>query len=318
MKVHDIISEATPGIGTAIKAGVNAFKTARSGAPAVATAVPKVVKGSTAIKSLDDIVKMTPEKLAKVPKEVLEPWGKAAADAKNYKAMDKIANVLGKDTRTMYQKIAPNLIGGKSIAPEVLAAQALKNSSLAGKAGDVVKLATVMGISKEIYTYWSDSSELDKKLAAGMSQEEYNKQLQELRGKFITGVIAPWAAMGLLKFPAMILKVVPGAMKIVGFPNAAEITSILAKRGSQLALITWLNGLDGKEWLNNLMGGTLFGTMGNIANMAGEITTALSAGARVATGVGLPKGFEPSSTEIGGSKSGYIDPFKGTDREGGI
>jgi hypothetical protein len=52
--------------------------------------------------------------------------------------------------------------------------------------------------------------------------------------------------------------------------------------------------------------------------MAGEITTALSAGARVATGIGLPKEFEPSSTEIGGGKNGYIDPFKGTDREGGI
>jgi hypothetical protein len=316
MKVHDIITEA-PGLGTAIKAGVNAFKAARTSTPAVAQSVAKKAT-STGIKSLDDIVKMTPEKLAKVDKVELERWGKAADDAKDYKAMDKIAKVLGKDTRTAYQKVAPNLIGGKTIAPEVLAGQALKNSSLAGKAGDVVKLATLMGISKEIYTYWSDSSKLDEKLAAGMSQEEYNKQLQELRGKFITGVIAPWAAMGLLKFPAMILKVVPGAMRIVGFPNAAEITSILAKRGSQLALITWLNGLDGKEWLNNLMGGTLFGTMGNIANMAGEISTALSAGARVATGVGLPKGFEPSSTEIGGNKSGYIDPFKGTDRAGGI
>jgi len=107
-------------------------------------------------------------------------------------------------------------------------------------------------------------------------------------------------------------------MKLVGFPNAAEITSILAKRGSQLALLAWFNGFDGKEWLNNLMGGALFGTLGNIPKMAGEITTALSAGARVATGIGLPKGFEPSSTEIGGGKGGYGDPFKGTDREGGI
>jgi hypothetical protein len=319
MKVHDIISEA-PGLGTAFKAGVDAFKAVRSGAPAVAQAATTAVKKATAtgITSLDDIVKMTPEKLAKIPKDALEPWGKAAADAQNYKAMDKIANVLGKDTRTLYQKVAPNLIGGKTIAPEVLAGQALKNSSLAGKSGDVVKLATTLGLATETYTYWRDSSELDKKLAAGMPQEEYNKQLQELRGKFITGVIAPWAAMTILKYPAKLLKIVPGTMKLVGFPNAAEITSILAKRGSQLALLAWFNGLDGKEWLNNLMGGTLFGTLGNIPKMAGEITTALSAAARVATGIGLPKEFEPSSTEIGGGKNGYIDPFKGTDREGGI
>jgi hypothetical protein len=85
-----------------------------------------------------------------------------------------------------------------------------------------------------------------------------------------------------------------------------------------LALLAWFNGFDGKEWLNNLMGGALFGTLGNIPKMAGEITTALSAVARVATGIGLPKGFEPSSTELGGGSSGYGDPFKGTDREGGI
>jgi len=324
MKVHDIISEA-PGLGTAIKAGVNAFKAARTGAPAVAQAATTAVKKATAtgITSLDDIVKMTPEQLAKLASkpagvEALKALGKEATDAQNYKAMDKIANVLGKDTRNLYQKVAPNLIGGKTIAPEVLAGQALKNSSLAGKSGDVVKLATTLGLATETYTYWRDSSELDKKLAAGMPQEEYNKQLQELRGKFITGVIAPWAAMTILKYPAKLLKIVPGTMKLVGFPNAAEITSILAKRGSQLALLAWFNGFDGKEWLNNLMGGALFGTLGNIPKMAGEITTALSAGARVATGIGLPKGFEPSSTEIGGGSSGYIDVTKGTARSGGL
>ena len=321
MKVHDIISEATPGLGTAIKAGVNAFKAARTGAPAVAQAATTAVKKATAtgIKSLDDIVKMAPEKLAKIPKDTLEPWGKAAADAKNYKAMDKIANVLGKDTRTVYQKIAPNLIGGKTIAPEVLAAQALKNSSLAGKSADVVKLAATLELTQETVKYWSRSSDLDKKLAAGeITQEEYNKQLQELRGQFMTGVIAPWAAMAILKYPAKLLKIVPGTMKIAGFSNAAEITSILAKRGAQVALIAWFGTDAGKKWLNDLMGGTLFGALGNIPVMAGEITTALSAAARVATGIGLPKEFEPSSTEIGGGKNGYIDPFKGTDREGGI
>ena len=317
MKVQDIISEATPGIGTAIKAGVNAFKAARSGAPAVATAVPKMVKGSTAIKSLDDIIKMTPEKLAKVPKEVLEPWGKAAADAKNYKAMDKIANVLGKDTRTLYQKIAPNVIGGKSIAPEVLAAQALKNSSLAGKSADVVKLAATLELTQETVKYWSRSSELDKQLAAGMSQEEYNKQLQQLRGQFIAGVVAPWAAMAILKYPAKLLKIVPGAMKIVGFPNAAEITTILAKRGAQVALLAWFGSDAGKKWLTDLVGESFIGALGDIPAMAGQVYDVIKAGAQVATG-NTPAGFTPSSDEVGGGQGKYIDPFKGTSREGGL
>jgi len=320
MKVHDIISEA-PGLGTAIKAGVNAFKAARTSAPAVAQAATTAVKKATAtsIKSLDDIVKMAPEKLAKVPKDALEPWGKAAADAKNYKAMDKIANVLGKDTRTVYQKIAPNLIGGKSIAPEVLAAQALKSSSLAGKSADVVKLAATLELTQETVKYWGRSSDLDKKLAAGeITQEEYNKQLQQLRGQFIVGVVAPWATMAILKYPAKLLKIVPGAMKLVGFPNAAEVISILAKRGAQVALLAWFGSDAGKKWLTDLVGESFIGALGDIPAMAGQVYDVLQAGAQVATGVGLPADFKPSSDEVGGGQGKYIDPFKGTSREGGL
>ena len=317
MKIHDIISEA-PGLGTAIKAGVNAFKAARTSAPAVATAVPKVVKGSTAIKSLDDVIKMTPEKLATVDKVELERWGKVADDAKDYKAMDKIAKVLGKDTRTTYQKIAPNLIGGKTIAPEVLAAQALKSSSLAGKSADVVKLAATLELTQETVKYWGRSSDLDKKLAAGeITQEEYNKQLQQLRGQFIVGVVAPWATMAILKYPAKLLKIVPGAMKMVGFPNAVEITSILAKRGAQLALLGWFGSDIGKKWLTDLVGESFIGALGDIPAMAGQVYDVIQSGADVATG-NTPAGFTPSSSEVGGGSGKYIDPFKGTSREGGL
>ena len=287
MKVQDIISEATPpGLGTAIKAGVNAFKAARSGEPAVAKAIPKAAKNAS-----------------KVAKAVVS----TADDAV-------------KDTRTAYQKFAPTWLGGAKASPEVLAAQALKTSKFADKAGDVVKLAAALELTQESLKYWSRSSDLDKQLAAGkITQEEYNKQLQELRGQFMTGVIAPWAAMAILKYPAKLLKVVPGAMKIVGFSNAAEVISILAKRGAQVALIAWFGTDAGKKWLNDLMGGTLFGALGNIPVMAGEIYDVLKPMAQVATGIGLPQGFTPSTgTDVNGGKGHYIDPFKGTDREGGL
>jgi hypothetical protein len=233
--------------------------------------------------------------------------------------MDKIANVLGKDTRTVYQKIAPNLIGGKTIAPEVLAAQALKNSSLAGKSADVVKLAATLELTQETVKYWSRSSDLDKKLAAGaITQEEYNSQLQQLRGQFIVGVVAPWATMAILKYPAKLLKIVPGAMKMVGFSNAAEITSILAKRGAQLALLGWFGSDTGKKWLTDLVGESFIGALGDIPAMAGQVYDVLKAGTSVATGVGLPADFKPSSDEVGGGQGKYIDPFKGTSREGGL
>ena len=320
MKVHDIISEAIPGVGTAI----NAVKAARSGAPAVAAAKAATKAAAAAkaagekIQSLDDILKMTPEELAKIEKKYLMPYVKKATDAMDYKAMDKIANALGKDPRNLYQQIAPNLIGGKTIAPEVLAGQALKTTALAGKSSDVVNIVIAMGLTKEIYTYWSRSSELDKQLAAGMSQAEYNKQLRALRGQLMTGTIVPWTAMAVLKTPTLILKIVSKLMKIVKMPNALEVISILTSRGAQLALLTWFGTDTGKNWLNDLVGGTIFGTLGRIPEMAGELYDALKIGAMVTTGIGLPKGFVPASTEIGGGSGGYIDAAKGTSREGGL
>ena len=322
MKVHDIISEAIPGVGTAI----NAVKAARSGAPAVAAAKAATKAAADAkaagekIQSggLDYILKMPPEELAKIEKKYLMTWVKPDTDAMDYKAMDKIANALGKDPRNLYQQIAPNLIGGKTIAPEVLAGQALKTTALAGKSSDVVNLVIAMGLTKEIYTYWSRSSELDKQLAAGMSQAEYNKQLRALRGQLMTGTIVPWTAMSVVKTPLLILKLVPQAMKIVKMPNALEVTSILAGRGAQLALLTWFGTDTGKNWLNDLVGGTIFGTLGRIPEMAGELYDALKIATMVTTGIGLPKGFVPADTEIGGGKRGYIDAAKGTSREGGL
>lgn len=284
MKVHDIISEATPGLGTAFKAGVDAFKAVRSGAPAVAKNTAKV---------------------AGKAKGKIAPVVQAADDA-------------AKDTRTAYQKLAPTLLGGAKASPEVLAAQALKTSKFADKAGDVVKLAATLELTQETVKYWSRSSELDKQLAAGMPQEEYNKQLQQLRGQFIVGVVAPWATMAILKYPAKLLKIVPGAMKIVGFPNAAEVISILAKRGAQVALIAWFGSDAGKKWLTDLVGESFIGALGDIPAMAGQVYDVLQAGAQVATGVGLPADFKPSSDEVGGGQGKYIDPFKGTSREGGL
>jgi hypothetical protein len=285
MKVHDIISEATPpGLGTAFKAGVDAFKAARSGAPAVAKAAPKAAKNASKVA----------------------------------KAVASTADDAVKDTRTAYQKFAPTWLGGAKASPEVLAAQALKTSKFADKAGDVVKLATAIELSQETLKYWSRSSDLDKKLAAGeITQEEYNKQLQQLRGQFIAGVVAPWAAMAILKYPAKLLKIVPGAMKIVGFPNAAEIVSILAKRGAQVALIAWFGTDAGKKWLTDLVGESFIGALGDIPAMAGEVYDVLKAATQVATG-NTPPGFTPSSDEVGGGSGKYIDPFKGTSREGGL
>jgi hypothetical protein len=163
MKIYDIISEAVPpGVGTAI----NAVK-----AVAKAPKVPKAPK----LKTLDDIVKMDAAELTKFASDrkgaaELTALGKEATDAMNYKAMDKIANALGKDTRNWYQKIAPNLIGGKTIDPNVLAAQALNNTALRGKASDAVNLAIAAGLLQEAVKYWSRSSELDKQLADGISQ----------------------------------------------------------------------------------------------------------------------------------------------------
>lgn len=314
MKIYDIISEAVPpGVGTAI----NAVKAVAKGAKG-AKDIPDIPK-----KTLDDILRMDAAELTKFASDrkgaaELTALGKEATDAMNYKAMDKIADALPKDTRNWYQKIAPNLIGGKTIDPNVLAAQALKNTSLRGKASDVVNLTIAAGLLQEAVKYWDRSSELDKQLAAGMSQEEYNKQLQQLRGQFMLGTIVPWAGVAVLGTPGVLIRFIPAAMTLFKMPNAGQITLTLTKTSGQLALLGFLARDDGKKWLNDLAGGTIFGTLGNIAKMAGEISTALYATARVATGIALPDKYEPRSTELGGGSGGRIDLTKDSGRSGGL
>ena len=51
--------------------------------------------------------------------------------------------------------------------------------------------------------------------------------------------------------------------------------------------------------------------------MAGQVYEVLVSATLVATG-NTPAGFTPSSDEVGGGQGKYIDPFKGTSREGGL
>ncbi len=294
MKVYDIISEASP---------------------------------APIIKSLDDILKLAPEKLAKLKPEVLEFWGKKAADADNFKAMEKIADAMGPDKRSWWQKVAPKWLGGKDTPAEVLAAQALRNAAHAGKSADIVKLAATLGLTNEVIKYWTRSGELDQKLQAkSITPEDYKKQLEKLRGEFIIGVMMPWAAMWVLRYPAQLLKIVPGTMSLVGFKNAAEVTRILAKPAAATALIAWFSTDAGKKWVADLFGEAFIGSLGRIPEMTGEIMQVLKAAIQVTayntTGVdlGLPPEFKAKkdAEQNGGGSGKYIDVFKGTGREGGL
>ena len=117
MKVQDIISEATPGLGTAIKAGVNAFKAARSGAPAVAKTTAKTA-----------------------PKA-------ATTAAAATKAANPVAQATGNLSwwETLMVKHADK-VKGKEVA---LAKGALKSEVLKSSADDIVKMLTTLQMVKE-------------------------------------------------------------------------------------------------------------------------------------------------------------------------
>jgi hypothetical protein len=308
MKVHDIISEATPpGLGTAIKAGVNAFKAARTSAPAVAKATAKTAPkaASTAAKGATTATKAVTQSV-----DDLSWWEKMAI-----KNADKIK--------------------GKEVA---LAKGALKSEVLKSSADDIVKFLTAAQMIKEASVYWLKSNELDAQLASGaINQQKYDEEITKLRGLAITSILAPkigaWGAGKLATFTG--LKLIPWVVKVSGSPNAAEAMKYLTSKAVQAGIIAWMGAGDGKKWLEDTFGIMITG-VGSLPGMAGTVVDALKAVQQTATGTGgaadlqkqrdagdpkAQQDFDPNDPSsimgkaIGGA---FADPFKGTGRSASI
>jgi hypothetical protein len=306
MKVHDIISEATPGLGTAIKAGVNAFKAARSGAPAVAKATAKTAPkaASTAANASSTATKAATQSV-----DDLDWWGR-----KMVKYADKAK--------------------GKEVA---LAKGALKSEVLKSSADDIVKMLTTLQMVKEAGVYWYESNNLESQLKSGaITQQQYDDGIIKLRGVAITSIIAPkigaWGAGKIATLTG--LRLIPWVMKVSGSPNAADALKHLTSKFVQGGIILWMGSGAGKEWLEDSLGIMITG-VGSLPGLAGTVVDAIDALVQTATGkggavdlqkqrdAGDPKAqqdFDPNDPmsimgkAVGGGA--FADPFKGTSRAG--
>ena len=120
--------------------------------------------------------------------------------------------------------------------------------------------------------YWWRSSELDKKLAAGMDQQTYDQELIKLRGLAITQWIAPkigyWVAN---KVAALTLvKKLPWVISKLGMPNASVIINSFARPAVQAAMIAFVMTPGGKKWLMDTFGAFVIG-VGSIPTLAAKI-----------------------------------------------
>ena len=314
MKVQDIISEATPGLGTAIKAGVNAFKAARSGVPAVAQATAKTA-----------------------PKA-------ATTAAAATKAANPVAQATGNLSwwETLMVKHADK-VKGKEVA---LAKGALKSEVLKSSADDIVKMLTTLQMVKEAGVYWYESNNLESQLKSGaITQQQYDDGIIKLRGVAITSIIAPkigaWGAGKIATFTG--LRLIPWVIKVSGSPNAADALKHLTKKTVQAGIIAWMSGAtkvanltdsSGKEWLEDSLGIMITG-VGSLPGLAGTVIDAINSLAQTATGTGgavdlqkqrdagdpkAQQDFDPNDPmSIMGKAVGggvFADPFKGTSRAG--
>ena len=120
--------------------------------------------------------------------------------------------------------------------------------------------------------YWWRSSELDKKLAAGMDQQTYDQELIKLRGLAITQWSAPkigyWVAN---KVAALTLvKKLPWVISKLGMPNASVIINSFARPAVQAAMIAFVMTPGGKKWLMDTFGAFVIG-FGSIPTLAAKI-----------------------------------------------
>ena len=308
MKVHDIISEAIPGVGTAI----NAVKAARSGAPAVVQAAAKTAPKAT--KPVAQVAGAT-------------DWLDDLSQNISQKTID--ASWWERNAVKYAKKIK-----GKEVA---LAKGALKSEVLKSQADDIVNFLTALQLLKEGSVYWYMSNQLDAQLASGaINQQKYDEELTKLRGLAITSMIAPkigaWGAGKLATFTG--LKLIPWVVKVSGSPNAAEAMKYLTSTAVRSGIILWMGVGEGKQWLEDTLGIMITG-VGSLPGLAGTVFDALKSVQQTATGTGVavdlqkqrdagdPKAqqdFDPNDPmsimgkAIGGGA--FADPFKGTSRAG--
>ena len=305
MKVHDIISEALPGLGTAI----NAVKAARTTAPSVAQAAVKTAPKAT--------------------KPVAQAAGELSwIDDLSQKTVD--ASWWERSAVKYAKKIK-----GKEVA---LAKGALKSEVLKSSADFIVNILTGLQLLKEGSVYWYMSNQLDAQLASGaINQQKYDEELTKLRGLAITSLIAPkigaWGAGKLATFTG--LKLIPWVVKVSGSPNAAEAMKYLTSKAVQAGIIAWMGAGDGKKWLEDTFGIMITG-VGSLPGLAGTLVDALKAVQQTATGTGgaadlqkqrdsgdpkAQQDFDPNDPAsimgkaIGGA---FADPSKGTGRAASI
>ena len=291
MKVYQIVSEA--GILSALRTGYNAFRGARTAAPAVANTVRRTAAGRTA---------------------AARTAARAADDAPPVSYWEREAARLA------------NRTAGREAA---LAAGSLRATVLASNADDVVRFMYAAGIAKEAIVYWAKSEEIENN--NNLSPEEKQQAIRKLRGEFILTVIAPKIGAWTISKVAFPLKIIPWLTRISGSPNAAAVMKHLSKRGTEAALIAWFAAGGGKDWLNDTMGFLVTG-VGSAPELIGKVYDVTKAATQVATG-NLPPGYKPSGDAVdlndpasvmnkvgdmmgGGSSGNYVDPFKGTGRGG--
>lgn len=211
-------------------------------------------------------------------------------------------------------------------ADKIRAAQAEKNAANAAAQAEreaaafltkhysqeAIKWINFFGLANAGFDYYKGSAALKAKYPDG--GPEYDKEYRNLLGLSISQAIAPkiaiWASNKLRI--TKLLSVFPGFVKMIGMPNAASVIKSVSSASAQAALTVWFGTKPGQEWLTNVMGGVITGTVGNIAIMAGN---ALVAAAGVLTGDKSADDYNPWSDQGQAAKpaaDGAKDDVAGT------
>jgi hypothetical protein len=262
------------------------------------------------------------------------------ATTKTQAARDTIKAVkgMGLDPKSFFGKLAKRSVY-KDALKNISVYQAQAKSKVLEILGDKgLQYAKLLYIADSIYDYYTGKAILDAKLKSGkITNDEYEKELNLLRGQLVTGFLVPAIAGGITRLTAgNAVNLSSWLIKTVGFPNQAIMLKALKDitiKGGQAGLLAFFSTDKGREFLTDSFGFMVTG-VGNIAEIAAMFVDYAKAGYQVATGT-VPDGVpSPSGTSSGGQSgtpntsadptdimtraiggSGmFADPFKGTTR----
>ena len=220
MKIYEVVSENND-----LKEGVGSWiMKLASKIPGIGKLASKVTASLTRNDAIENLARMWAKEISSNPnREIITRDPAIIKDMLRDELKGDVAIIMVK-AEAKAPSYASNM-ALRNLGTTVASKTAKAASMFADSAKDTYKFAMTIGVAGPFYTYWQNTSALDKQLEAGqITEEEYTNKLRIQRGMLLASVTAGMVGNAAIKTLAWLPSKIPVIKSIV--PLATGIANI--------------------------------------------------------------------------------------------